>query len=361
MLSIATLCRPRNAQARNVADSWYRRRILTFLPDCCKAAVSGERLTKLLSRLRPGRVAVLMYHDLRPDGDFDNWLRVEVSAFAGQLAALRRLGTFLSPKHLSKPETWSRRGLNFLLTFDDGYVNNLELAVPVLEAHRIPALFFISTRHMQEQIHFWPDIVVTVIQAGRLSSLDLTDQGFGRFVFCAKEGPRRWDDIERLLVAIKARGNVDHPQVAMLLDHLRRAYAHFLAEHLERLRPLKPEEVRKLAANPLCHIGSHAHQHDVLTRLPDAALAHSLAQSKRILEDLTGSPVTDLAYPDGAWDKRVAAAVAVVGYERAFRVGGGFMTPDCPSLALPRLGIGGIGPSWLTGYTLNRLFVAGKR
>ncbi len=324
-----------------------------------KSIIGNGLITRLATRRGPARVLVLMYHDLRDDDDFGNWLRVRTSDFDAQLAWLGRVGRFVAPDALADPDSLDPGRLNVLLTFDDGYVNNHRLALPLLAKHRAPALFFVSTRHLQEQRTFWPDVVITPIQAGRLEALDLREFGLGEHRFRPVDGSDRWDDIQNLLVAIKSVGNADQPTIAALLSHLRDRYADLLDEHLPRFRPLNATEVREMAESGLCTFGSHGHDHDILTYLDDAKLDYNLCESRRLLEEAAGAPVRDLAYPNGDFDERVTAHAAAAGYERAYTTQPGLVRRKTPSLLLPRLGVGGYESLSVLRYLINRLLLEG--
>ena len=43
------------------------------------------------------------------------------------------------------------------ITFDDGYLDNLEVAKPLLEKHGLPCLFFIATGYIGKVREFWWD------------------------------------------------------------------------------------------------------------------------------------------------------------------------------------------------------------
>jgi len=318
-----------------------------------KRLLSTSQSLRVLDRSGRPRVIVLMYHDLCEDGDFTNWLRVPVSEFEAQLRMLGRVGRIVDAAACSDPESLPADRLHFLLTFDDGYVNNLRLALPVLERLEVPATFFISTGPMTDGAPFWSDMVTTAIAGADLRELDLGEFGLDRYRFRPGDGEAAWEDVQRCLVAIKAVGNEDHPAVAGVLDHLRRQYAQVLDEHLPRYRPLSSSEVATLAASPLVTIGSHGHHHRVLTLLDDEALAHSLTESRRLLEDIVGGPVRELAYPNGDHDERVRAAAVCAGYERAYTVAPGILGATDDPLLCPRLGVGGVGPRWLLGSLLG--------
>jgi peptidoglycan/xylan/chitin deacetylase (PgdA/CDA1 family) len=84
-------------------------------------------------------------------------------------------------------------------------------------------------------------------------------------------------------------------------------------------------------------VGGHTHTHPVLPGLSDAALARELQGSRARLEDLTGQSVDLFAYPFGAHDERVRAAVEAAGYRAAYTFLNGRVTAGLDPYRLPRL------------------------
>ena len=120
---------------------------------------------------------VLAYHDLRDGGDPDAWWRVDVSSFRAHLQCLSRVGRFISPDGLDAPGADASEGLQFLLTFDDGFANNCRLALPVLRDLGVHALFFVSTHHVLTGEPFWFDRLVSGLQREQVTALDLRALG----------------------------------------------------------------------------------------------------------------------------------------------------------------------------------------
>jgi peptidoglycan/xylan/chitin deacetylase (PgdA/CDA1 family) len=85
-------------------------------------------------------------------------------------------------------------------------------------------------------------------------------------------------------------------------------------------------------------VGSHTRTHPRLPELTDAELADELRGSRRDCEQRLGVPCRSFAYPYGAVDQRVAAAVAAAGYEFAAELPGSFRTPS-ELLRCPRVGL----------------------
>jgi len=107
----------------------------------------------LARRWRPG-LRILMYHRVRAASAYDQ-LSVHPDRFERQMAALRRSGPVLPlDAALDSMQRGAIHEPIFAVTFDDGYLDNLQVALPILQAHAIPATIFVtvafcdqSTRH----------------------------------------------------------------------------------------------------------------------------------------------------------------------------------------------------------------------
>lgn len=98
---------------------------------------------------------------------------------------------------------------------------------------------------------------------------------------------------------------------------------------------LTKEQIREIAS--LGHeIGSHTVSHANLTLLSDADLETELLQSKNILEDITGRPVTSVSFPFGQWNRRVWDKALELGYTAATSYAGSARRVKC---VLPLWGI----------------------
>lgn len=91
-------------------------------------------------------------------------------------------------------------------------------------------------------------------------------------------------------------------------EFVRQGRATFLTSH----------ELRHLATRPGVTIGAHGATHIPLTQCDDRTVENELLSSKHCLEDITGKPVTAVAYPYGAVDQRVRDAASRAGYACGF-------------------------------------------
>ena len=209
------------------------------------------------------------------------------------------------------------RGTRVLLTFDDGYLDNFEIAFPVLKAEGATAVFFLVTESVgSSNVQWWDQIAWLLGQARRRRfrletvavEIDLDRDGLPA-------------SRERMLALYKAAGAA---KAAQLLAELRDA-ADAPPLHTQRFF-LDWDEAREMVRAGM-DIGSHTCSHPVLANLPPDEQLRELTESKAMLEERLGSSVCSLAYPVGipeAFSAETKTAAREAGYDLAFSFYGGF-------------------------------------
>ena len=76
------------------------------------------------------------------------------------------------------------------------------------------------------------------------------------------------------------------------------------------------DQIKEMQDSGLVSFGSHSLSHRRLRSLPDEEIVREITESKRVLEEKLGRPVTAFCYPFGAggFDKRVRPQVFKAGY-----------------------------------------------
>lgn len=304
-------------------------------------------------------VVVLMYHDLCDDDDFRSWLRVKKSSFEFQIRKLLELGQFIQPSDLFQKDTLRKDTLNFLVTFDDGFVNNYKLALPVLKKFQIPALFFISTGHTLSGEPFWFDWIISSIQIYKITSLDLRYLGLRDYRFFPSEGLKRWNDIQTLLVDIKTKGNATDPEIKRVISFFRKNFPDVREEIILKYRPLVENEICRMQSSGLCHFGSHSHRHEILTYLTAKDLRMNLVESKKFLEKLLGQPVIHFAYPNGDTNSCVTRCCRQNGYQFGYLAASGLVNKHAHPMYIPRISVSGYDSIKSLLWKINREIIKG--
>jgi peptidoglycan/xylan/chitin deacetylase (PgdA/CDA1 family) len=184
----------------------------------------------------------------------------------------------------------------FMVTFDDGYIDNYELAYPILQQFEIPGLFFIPTMILDGGAPFWWDAVAWLVRNSK-KNLICYDPEMGKQANLNQQS--REDVIREILRNIKTKTTFDYQGY---LKHL--ASECFM--NLETLMrganaPLFMSErmIVEMHRNGMV-FGSHGHTHRILSHLSIDEQEEELVQSKQKLASvLRESPVL-LSYPVGS-------------------------------------------------------------
>jgi len=188
-----------------------------------------------------------------------------------------------------------RSGKYVMITFDDGYANNLR-ALPLLEEFGVPAVFCVSANHVVTGKPFWWDVLYREGRKRTWSSSWL-------------EGERaalkrlRTEEVEKQLMA--EFGEVAF-QTASDLD-----------------RPLTAGELRDIARHPLVHIGNHTWDHAILANYPGREAEDQIQKAQHALREITGQAPQVIAYPNGNVTRKILQAACDAGFQFGLTVRAG--------------------------------------
>lgn len=305
----------------------------------------NSALTAPIRRAWSGLGSCLMYHRIctegsGSDGSFapNRELMVRESEFDAQmrhLAANYNCVSLPDAVELLKKGKLPRRSV--IVTFDDGYLDNLTLALPILKTYGIPATLYVTTGIVEKSTNLWWYELESLI--GRED----------RFDFRFNQKPRAQQEsghgkklarFNRLSQMLKRMTPEDQHQ---FLEQLRNWSSmptfSFRGHVLDRF------QVKQLSDEPLMTIGAHTHNHSVLSNLDESQLRCEVETSRSLLEQWTGRPVSHLAYPFGGRDqarRREFRVAEELGYASATttRLGHIHAHHSRKLHALPRIAIG---------------------
>ncbi len=264
--------------------------------------------TGFLRRRLAGRLVVLTFHRVRPDGEPADGrpmrnLEVPVSAFRSLLLWMLRHADPVAladwfpaedaPGAAALPAR-PRRIPFFAVTFDDGWADNALHAAPVLDELRIPATVFLSTGAVENRIPFWwqlPGLSDAAIETMKSLPPDELD--------------RRLRDAPRDVRDACAREFLDW------------------------------EQVRALADGGRIRFGLHGHRHALMTSLSHTAALDDICRCRQLLlSRAPGAAVPFFAWPNGNVRPDLAPALASLGLRAAFSTRRGLVPPRPPAGAL---------------------------
>jgi len=296
---------------------------------------SRARLRDLRDRIVPHGV-ILMYHSIGSTRH-DPWqLCVSPENFAQQLEVLRRRTDIVPLSGLQAAlSRSSRRRPPVAITFDDGYVDNLLQARPILERFAAPATVFVATGRVGLRREYWSDrlarIVLGAVRLPATLSLEIDDQ----FVELAA----RHLGSEALLTLLWRRLRVcTEVEQERTLTELQRLLQ--TADQPDATRfPMSAEQIRELARDGLVDIGAHTRSHCQLTPLLHSQQMHEIAGSKSDCESILGRSIAHFAYPYGWYDATSIECVKKAGFDLACTTVAQPVTGRADNYRLPRFAV----------------------
>ena len=223
-----------------------------------------------------------------------------------------------------------RVGHSVAITFDDGYADNLTVALPILRKYSAPATFFIASGYLDGGVMF-NDRVIESVREHAEPTLDARPLGLGEHDTSDIEA--RMHAIDALLGAVKHRPPEERETLASGVSEI-------CGVRSVQSRMLTSGQLRELAADDLSEIGGHTVTHPILARIPGDAARREIVEGKTQLEEITGESLRCFAYPNGVPDvdyrPEHVEMVADAGFETAVSTRSGAVLDESDRYQLPR-------------------------
>ena len=300
---------------------------------------------------------LLSYHRIA-QRQLDPWgMRVSPRHFAEHLAALKQFGTPVSlPDFVESLQSGDLPYRSIILTFDDGYLDNLTRALPMLDQHDVPATIFVTTGFSNQAGFWWDQLEAVFLRPNRLpDSLTLA----------LEDGTRQWKLGE---AAMYSRGQYvgdckyctwkgesgtrirfyhDIYDALWPLPHQRRL--DLVGEIVEwsgvdvsgdgKGRPLTLEEIGALGKHELITIGAHTVNHLPLSTRPAQIQEKEILHCRDALQSILNVPVTTFAYPHGKYNTETITLVKKAGFQCACTTQQAPVRVDADLMQLPRYAV----------------------
>ena len=300
----------------------------------------------LLRPIFAGVGSILMLHHVRPAREAafqpNSHLEVTPNFLRAMLAHLRsRDIDLITMDELHRRLTerdFSRRFACF--TFDDGYRDNWDFALPVLREFDAPLTVYVASDFAQNTgILWWIALERVIAKASSVeaeidgvtrrmdtSTLAAKHTAFARLHDWLRALPGR-DDLSREIGALCSRHGID---LAAICSELCMSW----------------DELKPFATEPLVGIGAHTITHCNLAQQSDEIASQEMATSRARIESALQRPVFHFAYPYGdrlAAGRREFALAKAAGFKTAVTTRPGMLfseSADHPT-ALPRVSLNG--------------------
>jgi peptidoglycan/xylan/chitin deacetylase (PgdA/CDA1 family) len=349
---------------------WYFRRILVPSSSIGQIARSAGKecsvgvlrllgVFRLFRWLNRHRLIILTYHSVLPStsgidsGEARNVVAEEMFAWQMRYLAkhfrcvrLEDAVKLLEGDRLLPPNS-------VVVTFDDGFRNNLRYALPILQRYAIPATVFVTTGHIGRGMQLlWTERVGRLLRSAATPqsvAVSVDSQALTLSFATSAERDAASRDLLRWLKSMPAGMRDDAiGELERQLEVVRKNDSDTGEPDAERYMFMTWNEVRELARGGVT-IGSHTVDHPIMSSLDAERRRFEVVESKREIENALWGPCTLFSYPNGTADDFGdcdKANLRQAGYVAAVSQIAGMNDGETDRFALRRLNIGhGHGPN----------------
>jgi peptidoglycan/xylan/chitin deacetylase (PgdA/CDA1 family) len=277
----------------------------------------------------PPRLTIVRHHRVYPDGERRLYhLGVSESVLRAQVETCVRAGAV----PCTVREGLARLGRGepghaVAFTFDDGYADNAERALPLLRRFGAKATFYLTAGLMETRTPPWWDELAHALEHAAASRARFEWEG-GSLALDVSAPAGRSAALRALLPLMR----VAPAEQRARLDALRAALRVPSAAPCE----LADWPLARRLAEAGMEIGAHTLTHPFLTLLPPDAQRREIAESAALARERTGAEVSGLAYPVGDHDDHTVEAARAAGLAHAVTTRAGDCAPGAPPFRLPR-------------------------
>ncbi|EHR42210.1 polysaccharide deacetylase family protein [Alishewanella jeotgali] len=284
-------------------------------------------LEKLANQLSRNKLSILIYHQVLAEPDPMRPSEPTAAVFDWQMQLLSKYFCPLSldqALHHLEQNTLPRNSV--CVTFDDGYLNNLTVAQPILAKYGIPATVYVATGFSHGR-NMWNDRLIHLFADPQKQQLQLNDE-----ILTLGD----WDD--RRTKAQQWLKKLKYLPLAQRLEQIDLLYQQNNASEQSALM-MTAEQIRQLSECGIT-IGAHTVNHPILKVLPEHEQLAEIQKSKQQLETWLKQPVLHFAYPNGVegvdFDDVTVKLVQNAGFSSAVVTNWGISTPVTQRLKLKR-------------------------
>lgn len=184
---------------------------------------------------------------------------------------------------------------SFVITFDDGFENNMSIAAPILVDYKVPAIIYITTNFIENNYMSWIDRIESAVQNAYYQKIKF---------YWAEENFELVNVSEKIKFLNKVRKfvkNTPECNPNEFADELCFALEKKVITQSSNPLDLKMtwDQVRAMHNCEFFTIGGHSHTHVILSFLDKKSLDYELDTSINLLSEKAGIFTTHYSYPEG--------------------------------------------------------------
>lgn len=272
-------------------------------------SMMGLKMDHLLRKFGDHNLLNIMYHGVvEKDSNFFSPRHIVKEQFEQHLKYFRKNFDIISSteafQRMQEGKLPKKKTLS--ISFDDGYQNNLHVALPLLEKYNIKTTFFIASCCIQETpiYYLWPDLITVFTVSYPNEKIEISSNVY----------LQAGSSLHQVFEYIK---KLDCEKRDQLLSGLVQKYD--LEKKLNSLpaeiwKLMNKQELQELSRSSIAEIGSHGNLHYNLGNINPENAKKDMEKSKQLLESAINKEVNILAFPDGSYNDVVKDTAEKIGF-----------------------------------------------
>ena len=308
-------------------------RLKNYLRKSVDNISNNNNLNKFLKFLKINTV-ILNYHRVLNDNEFNEEIRpddnlvLSKSIFEKQISFIKENFTPISINKISEQTDYKKKRI--VITFDDGYLDNLVNALPILKKYECPAIIYITTSFLDNKNDAWWFKIWELIlnndeityKKNKFDTSNLEKKRKSYSFFCKK------------IFLMKKKDQ------KIFFDDL--IFANKTKTFEKKLLFLSSDNLKYLNKEDLIEIGCHTHYHQNLNILNEEETTNEIKISKDILEKILQRKINHFSIPFGTkktYSNKTINIIASHGFKTNVTTNYDLFKKD-NILKIPRIGIG---------------------
>lgn len=248
---------------------------------------------------RKGELQVVCFHGVCEDSEhFINGRFIKKTQLKKLLIELQKYVNIVSWDEVEAGRL-PQDQLNVLITFDDGYLNNKTILLPIIEDLQIPIVLFVTGRNGKP---LWPDLL-DVAMANEVNLSTIFENGLDL---------KNNQEIKKYLI------NLDEENIEKITLELVSLTQPFSKDYLNFHQLLTNEEIMQLAKNPYITVGNHSMNHLAMNQLDIGKMKSEIDEVNKIFKNSQGYRSTIFAFPFGVYHKENVIHLKEMGIDYQF-------------------------------------------
>ncbi len=260
-------------------------------------------------------VKVFLFHRVSPQED-KLWPPISPRNFERIIRYIQRAFVLIPLSGLKDAQALRSARTPAVITFDDGYKDFIEYALPILKKYRVPSSCFVITDCTEKGVPPWTYALDYKFQHSAKSALSLNDE----FLPEELKRPQWKNNLEKIHYAQKLKLFLKEQNNKHRMELCHQFNLAFDDIGLPQDMLMTWNEIRQIASDGVA-IGSHTHTHPLLDKVESAEeIYRELEVSKNILQREVGQDIDVVSYPNGSYDHRVVEVAQQLGYQLGLAV-----------------------------------------